>query len=60
MKFEIYRALKGWRWRLIGRNSKIVASGEPYSTKAACIRAVKRMQQDVPMAEIKILPKAKL
>ena len=28
-----------WYWRLLGGNNKIVADGEGYTTKAACLHA---------------------
>lgn len=42
----------GWRWRLEGENGKTVASGEGYTSKSNCIRAIRRMKEDVATAEI--------
>lgn len=39
-KYEIYKAADGWRWRLVARNGKIVASGEAYKTKAGVLRGI--------------------
>ena len=41
MKFELYQAADGWRWRLRAVNRRTVAdSGEAYTTKAHARRAV--------------------
>ena len=46
MKFEIYHsaetepASQPWRWRLLARNNEILASGEAYTNKNDCLRAV--------------------
>jgi uncharacterized protein YegP (UPF0339 family) len=39
-KYEIYKAADGWRWRLVARNGKIVASGEAYKRKAGVLRGI--------------------
>jgi len=39
-KYEIYKAADGWRWRLVARNGKIIASGEAYKRKAGVFRAL--------------------
>lgn len=55
MHFEIYQeqsgglrsagllsmAMGGWRWRLKGGNGEIVASGESYTTEAACMNGIR-------------------
>lgn len=41
-KLQIYRAPDGWRWRVRGRNSLILAdSGQGYSRKDAAIRGAR-------------------
>lgn len=41
MRFEIYLAKDGWRWRLRAANRRTVAdSGEAYTSKAHARRAV--------------------
>lgn len=41
MKFEFYHGMDGWRWRLVARNSRIVAdSGEAYKKRSGVIRAI--------------------
>lgn len=46
-RFEVYRDRAGkFRWRLRATNGEIIASGEAYSSRAACqggIAAVKRV-----------------
>ena len=45
-RFEVYRnELAVWRWRLKGANGEIVASGEAYTRKADCLRAVKAIRR---------------
>lgn len=39
-KFEVYKALDGWRWRLKSRNGRIIAdSGQAYSSKRKATEA---------------------
>ena len=46
--FEIYHAADGFRWRLTSGNGAIVAdSGEAYSTKSNCKRAVRKLTRSV-------------
>lgn len=58
MRFEVYptrdrKGRHGYRWRLCGANSKVVASGEFYVSERNCLRAIARMKADVPNAPIK-------
>lgn len=47
MKFQIYRAADGWRWRLVSANHNILGdSGEAYYSKWNAKRAVKRLAKD--------------
>jgi uncharacterized protein YegP (UPF0339 family) len=51
MKFQIYKAKDGYRWRAVAQNKKILAdSGEAYSTKGNAKTALKRFRQQVPDA----------
>lgn len=53
MKFHIYKAKDGWRWRLKARNGKIVAdSGEAYTRKTAAERGALRLMRQVIFAGI--------
>jgi uncharacterized protein YegP (UPF0339 family) len=40
MRYELYRAGDGWRWRLRAANGEIVAAGESYRNRDDCIHAV--------------------
>jgi len=43
MKFQIYKAQDGFRWRAVAQNKKILAdSGEAYATKGSAARALNR------------------
>ena len=39
VRFEVYRARDGWRWRLRAANGRIVAIGEAHTRKADAVRA---------------------
>jgi uncharacterized protein YegP (UPF0339 family) len=52
-KFEIYAdRAKKYRFRLKATNGEIIASGEAYDTKAACIKGIKAVQKSAPAAAI--------
>jgi uncharacterized protein YegP (UPF0339 family) len=40
MRFEIDKSGSEYRWRLRAANGEIVASGEGYTSKANCQRAI--------------------
>lgn len=41
MYFEVYKDASGqWRWRLKGGNHEPIASGESYTTKDNCLKAI--------------------
>ncbi|WP_019652236.1 YegP family protein [Variovorax atrisoli] len=50
MYFEIYSTVGGllgvqqWRWRLKGANHEIIASGEGYNSKEACLHGISLLQ----------------
>ncbi|MEA2734975.1 MAG: uncharacterized protein QOE14_1426 [Humisphaera sp.] len=55
--FEVYKDKAGeFRWRLRMQNTKVIASsGEGYSSKESCLKAiesVKRVAADAPVKEI--------
>lgn len=53
-KFEIYKDKKGqFRWRLLANNNQVIASGEGYTTKAACKNGIESVRKNAPKAEIK-------
>ena len=44
-RFEIYQSKNGeWRWRLRAPNSKIIASGEGYSSKRNAINGIEAVR----------------
>lgn len=44
-RFVPYRAADGWRWRLLAANNRLIAeSGEAYSRKRDCERAIKAVR----------------
>ena len=52
-KFEIYKDRKGqFRWRLLANNNQVIATGEGYTSKAACKNGIKSVKQNAPKAEI--------
>jgi uncharacterized protein YegP (UPF0339 family) len=47
-KFELYQDKTGaFRFRLTSRNGQIIATGEPYSTKAACENGIESIRKNV-------------
>lgn len=43
-KLVTWKALDGWSWRMVAPNGRIVAeSGEAYSRRSGCIKAVERL-----------------
>lgn len=58
-RYEVYRAADGWRWRLVGGNGRIVATGEAHPRKANALRAVRRLPDIACMAQLaptRVLP----
>jgi uncharacterized protein YegP (UPF0339 family) len=46
MYYKIYRDVQGyWRWRLKSANHETIASGEGYSSKAACNHAIELVKR---------------
>ena len=54
MKIELYQGRDGlWRWRFRAGNGEIIAdSGEGYTGKRACNRAVRLIQENAASAEV--------
>lgn len=53
MKFEVYRGLNQWRWRLRARNGKIVAtSGESYKRRADALKGVRAVVSAWPKTDV--------
>jgi|PlaIllAssembly_1097288.scaffolds.fasta_scaffold01916_15 uncharacterized protein YegP (UPF0339 family) len=52
LRFEIYKAKDGWRWRLIEANHKTVAeSGEAYASKWNAKRAVRSLTRGIKVVD---------
>jgi uncharacterized protein YegP (UPF0339 family) len=52
-KFEVFvDRKKQYRFRLKATNGEIIAVGEAYETKAACLKGIKSVQKNAPVAEI--------
>jgi uncharacterized protein len=56
MKFEIYHAKDGCRWRLVASNGRIVAdSGEAYKTEGNARRALKAFRKGCDSATVVVI-----
>lgn len=57
MKFQVYLdSANQWRWRLLARGKRIVAdSGEGYSGRIACVRAIHSIINQAATAKIEYL-----
>lgn len=52
-KFEIYRDAKGdYRFRLKARNGQVIAIGQGYKSKVACLKGVESIRKNAPEAKI--------
>ncbi|SES87781.1 hypothetical protein SAMN04488587_1430 [Methanococcoides vulcani] len=52
-KFEIYADKSGkYRFRLKAKNGEIIATGQGYSTKAACMNGIQSVKNNAMDAEI--------
>ena len=52
-KFVVYHdKAKKFRFRLIAPNGEIIASGEAYESKAACLNGIKSIQKNAPIAAL--------
>ena len=52
-KFEIYIDKKGeFRFRLKAGNGQVIAIGEGYKTKAACLHGIDSIKENAPSARI--------
>lgn len=48
-RFEVYQTVTTgeWRWRLLARNGRILASGEGFDSRANAVRAVSVIKRAV-------------
>ena len=52
-KFEIFKDAKGeYRFRLKAANGEVIAVGEAYSSKQACVNGVESVKKNAADAEI--------
>ena len=52
-KFEVYKDKRDeFRWRLRADNNQVIAVGEGYTTKAACMNGIESVQKNAPVATI--------
>ncbi len=52
-KFEVYQDKKGeWRFRLKAPNGEVIAVGEGYSSKAACLNGIESIKKNAPEAQV--------
>lgn len=52
-KFEIYTDKSGkFRFRLKASNGQVIATGEAYSSKSACLNGVESIKKNAPDAEV--------
>jgi uncharacterized protein YegP (UPF0339 family) len=52
-KFVVYLdRSKQFRFRLVAPNGEIIASGESYETRASCLKGIKSIQKNAPVAPI--------
>lgn len=53
--FEVYSSNGEYRWRLYSRNGRILASGESFKTKQACLHSIDLIQTWASDAEVIIM-----
>lgn len=52
-KFEMYTDKAGkFRFRLKAGNGQIIAVGEPYETRAACMNGIDSVKRNAPAAKV--------
>ncbi len=52
-QFEVYKDAKGeFRFRYKAANGQIVAQGQGYSSKAACMNGIKSIQENASGADV--------
>jgi uncharacterized protein YegP (UPF0339 family) len=52
-KFEIYKDASGkFRFRLKAPNGEVIAVGEAYSSKDACMKGIESVKTNAPKAQI--------
>lgn len=46
-RFQTYRALDGWRWRLLAGNGRIIATGEAHTRRRDAQRAITTVRRAI-------------
>ena len=55
-KFEVYKDKRGeFRFRLKAGNGQTIATGEGYTTKAACLNGIESIKKNAPEAPVEEL-----
>ena len=51
--FEVYQDKSGkWRFRLKATNGQVIANGQGYASKRACLNGIESIRKNAPIAEI--------
>ena len=59
-KFEVYKDKAGkFRFRLKAGNNEVIATGEAYESKAACLKGIESVKRNAAEAEVKVLEEEK-
>ncbi len=52
-KFEVYQDKRGqYRFRLKAGNGQVIATGEGYTTKKACLNGIESIRKNAPDAKL--------
>ncbi len=52
-KFEIYQDAKGdYRFRLKASNGQVIATGQGYKSKPACLKGIESVRKNAPDAPV--------
>ena len=52
-KFEIYQDAKGdYRFRLKAGNGQVIATGQGYKSKTACLNGIESIRKNAPEAKV--------
>jgi uncharacterized protein YegP (UPF0339 family) len=52
-KFEVYQDKRGeYRFRLKAGNGQVIATGEGYTTKKACMNGIESIRKNAPGAKL--------
>lgn len=52
-KFDLFKDAAGeWRWNLLAKNGRVVATSEGYKTRAGAVKGARAVQKAAPGATI--------